>query len=103
MEMTKIIAPIDQLFAPWNKPDSPDCVIAKNRNSKIVYQRGYGMANLEYDLPITPNSVFDIGSTSKQFTAIDRTRRVLYARIGRTVRIFTRSKPSSHRLYLTGR
>ncbi|MGL4609829.1 MAG: serine hydrolase [Trueperaceae bacterium] len=32
-------------------------------------KRGYGLANLEYDIPITPSTVFDIGSVSKQFTA----------------------------------
>jgi CubicO group peptidase (beta-lactamase class C family) len=68
--MTKIIDRVDRLFAPWNKPDSPGFAIAIVQNSKIVYKRGYGMANLEYDIPITPNSVFDIGSTSKQFTAM---------------------------------
>jgi CubicO group peptidase (beta-lactamase class C family) len=68
--MTKIIDRVDQLFAPWDKPDSPGCAIAIVQNSKIVYKRGYGMANLEYDIPITPSSVFDIGSTSKQFTAM---------------------------------
>jgi CubicO group peptidase (beta-lactamase class C family) len=68
--MTKIIERVDRLFAPWNKPNSPGCAIAIVQNSKIVYKRGYGMANLEYDIPITSNSVFDIGSTSKQFTAM---------------------------------
>jgi CubicO group peptidase (beta-lactamase class C family) len=68
--MTKIIDQIDQLFSPWNKSDSPGCALAIVHNSKIVYQRGYGMANLEHDVPIAPNSVFDIGSTSKQFTAM---------------------------------
>jgi CubicO group peptidase (beta-lactamase class C family) len=68
--MKKIIDRVDQLFAPWNKPDSPGFAIAIVQNSKIVYKRGYGMANLEYDIPITPNSLFDIGSTSKQFTAM---------------------------------
>src|SRR5260370_9788784 len=35
----------------------------------MVYSKGYGVANLEENVPITPQSVFDIGSTSKQFTA----------------------------------
>jgi len=35
----------------------------------MVYSKGYGLANLEQNVPITPQSVFDIGSTSKQFTA----------------------------------
>ena len=36
---------------------------------EIVFQHGYGMANLELSVPIQPQTIFDIGSTSKQFTA----------------------------------
>jgi CubicO group peptidase (beta-lactamase class C family) len=39
------------------------------RGGKIVYKQGYGLANLEHNIPILPNSVFNIGSTAKQFTA----------------------------------
>jgi CubicO group peptidase (beta-lactamase class C family) len=39
------------------------------RDGKIAYERGYGMANLELGVANSPQSVFDIGSTSKQFTA----------------------------------
>jgi CubicO group peptidase (beta-lactamase class C family) len=63
-------AQVDKLFAQWDKHDSPGCALAIIQNGEIIYQRGYGMANLEYDIPISPNSVFDIGSNSKQFTAI---------------------------------
>lgn len=34
----------------------------------MIFKKGYGLANLEYDIPITPASVFDIASVSKQFT-----------------------------------
>ena len=60
---------VDQLFAEWNKPDSPGAAIAVTRDGKIIYTQGYGMANLEYDIPITPTSIFDIASVSKQFAA----------------------------------
>ena len=62
-------AAIDQIFAQWNKPDVPGCGLGIIKDGKLIYARGYGMANLEYDLPNTPTSVFRIGSTSKQFTA----------------------------------
>ena len=39
------------------------------KDGGIVYSKGYGMANLEHGVPITPRTVFDIGSTSKQITA----------------------------------
>ena len=43
--------------------------LAVVKNGEIVFQNGYGMANLEYDIPITPNTVFHAASISKQFTA----------------------------------
>lgn len=61
---------IDKLFAPWHRLDSPGYAIAVVRDGALVYQRGYGMADFEHDVPITGSSVFDIGSTSKQFTAV---------------------------------
>lgn len=61
---------VDRLFAQWDKPDSPGCALAVIKDGKIVYKRGYGMADLERDVAITPKSVFDIGSTSKQFVAM---------------------------------
>ena len=61
---------IDILFSEWDKPDSPGCALAIIKDGEIIYKRGYGMANLEFDIPIAPTTVFDIGSTSKQFTAM---------------------------------
>jgi CubicO group peptidase (beta-lactamase class C family) len=61
---------IDDLFAEWNKPDSPGCALAVIKEGKIIYKRGYGCANLEYGTPITPSTVFNIASASKQFTAM---------------------------------
>jgi CubicO group peptidase (beta-lactamase class C family) len=60
---------IDSIFVEWNKPNSPGCSLGVIKDGKLVYARGYGMANLEYSIPNSPVSVFRIGSTSKQFTA----------------------------------
>lgn len=60
---------VDALFAQWDNPDSPGCALAIVQNSQIIYKRGYGMANLELGVPVTPTSVFYIGSVSKQFVA----------------------------------
>jgi CubicO group peptidase (beta-lactamase class C family) len=62
-------AKVDGLFAEWDKQDSPGCALAVVKDGQIIYKRGYGMANLELGVPITPRSVFYIGSVSKQFTA----------------------------------
>ena len=63
------IEKIDKLFSPWNKPNSPGCALAIIKDGKIIYKKGYGMANLELNVPITPKTVFYIGSCSKQFVA----------------------------------
>lgn len=60
---------IDALFARWNRPDSPGAALGVIRDGQLVYARGYGLASLEHRVPITPQSVFYICSTSKQFTA----------------------------------
>jgi CubicO group peptidase (beta-lactamase class C family) len=60
---------IDSIFATWNTRDSPGCALGVYQNGRIAYERGYGMASLEHDVPITPETVFYVGSLSKQFTA----------------------------------
>lgn len=60
---------VDKLFKKWDRKDSPGCAIGVIHNGKLIYKHGYGMANLEYNIPNSSNSVFRIGSTSKQFTA----------------------------------
>ena len=61
---------VDQLFAKWNKSDSPGCSLGISRNGAVVYEHGYGIANLDLGVAITPASVFDAASVSKQFTAM---------------------------------
>lgn len=58
---------IDQIFSQWNQPDVPGGAVAVVKNGRIVYSKGYGIADLEHDIPITPSTVFYIGSVSKQF------------------------------------
>jgi CubicO group peptidase (beta-lactamase class C family) len=61
---------VDAIFAEWNTTSSPGCALAVVKDGHIVYERGYGMANLELGIAITPQSIFDIGSVSKQITAM---------------------------------
>ena len=58
---------IDSLFLDWNKPDVPGCAIGIVEGGKLIYSKGYGIADLEHDIRISPTSVFYIGSVSKQF------------------------------------
>ena len=62
-------AVIDALFAPWDVSGSPGCALAVAQDGVLVYSRGYGYANLDYDIPITPQTVFDVASVTKQFVA----------------------------------
>lgn len=61
---------VDQVFAQFDKPDSPGCALAVIKEGHIIYKRGYGMSNLEYGIPISPSSIFHIASISKEFTAM---------------------------------
>src|SRR5688500_11601353 len=62
-------ARIDRVFSRWSTRESPGCAVAAARDGAPVFARGYGIANLEYDVPITPATVFETGSVAKQFTA----------------------------------
>ena len=61
---------VDALFTDWDNPNSPGCALMVIKDGAILYTRGYGMADLEHDIPITSNTVFYIGSVSKQFVAM---------------------------------
>jgi CubicO group peptidase (beta-lactamase class C family) len=60
-------AKVDELFAPWNRKDSPGCVVLVRHDGKTVHERAYGMANLELGVPLSLSSVFLLASVSKQF------------------------------------
>jgi len=62
-------AVVDAVFASWDLPGSPGCALAVAQDGALVYSRGYGYANLDYDIPITPQTVFDVASVTKQFNA----------------------------------
>src|SRR5918992_4402170 len=61
---------VDSVFVAFDKPTSPGCALGIYNAGQTTYTRGYGMANLEHGVPIVPQTVFDLGSTSKQFTAM---------------------------------
>ena len=47
----------------------PGAIVGVFKDGKIEFQKAYGLANLDYDIPITSKTVFDVGSVAKQFTA----------------------------------
>ena len=60
---------VDAVFARYARPDTPGCAVGVYQNAAIAYAKGYGSANIEYGVPITPNTPFISGSVAKQFTA----------------------------------
>ncbi len=62
-------AAIDSVFRQYDHSSTPGCALGVFRDGRIVYERGYGMADLNQGIAITPHTVFYIASTSKQFTA----------------------------------
>ena len=62
-------ARIDSVFARYGA-SSPGCAVNVLRADRSIYAKGYGLASLELRVPIGPNTIFDLGSTSKQFTAM---------------------------------
>lgn len=63
-------ADIDSVFADFDTTTAPGCALGVIRDGALVYKRGYGMANLEYGIALSPRSVFRTGSVGKQFTAM---------------------------------
>jgi len=61
-------AQIDKLFSVYGAK-TPGVAVAIVKDGRVIFKKGYGTANLEYDVPITTKTVFQIASTSKQFTA----------------------------------
>lgn len=62
-------AKVDALFAKMDTTHTPGCALSVMRDHRIIYEHGYGMADLDHDVPITPATVFHVASMSKQFTA----------------------------------
>lgn len=61
---------LDRVFDAWRDTAGPGCAVGVSQNGRVVYEHGYGMANLETDTPIRPSSIFHVASISKQFTAM---------------------------------
>jgi len=61
-------AKIDKLFALYAGPDSPGYALGLIKDGKLVFAKGYGQANLDDGIPISPSTSFHLASVSKQFT-----------------------------------
>lgn len=59
----------DAIFEEWDVSTSPGCAVAVEEDGRTVLSRAWGMADLEHDVANTPETIFEAGSVSKQFTA----------------------------------
>jgi CubicO group peptidase (beta-lactamase class C family) len=60
---------VDQTFARFDRGDSPGCAVGASIGGETVLRSAYGMADLEHDTKLTPETIFEPGSITKQFTA----------------------------------
>jgi CubicO group peptidase (beta-lactamase class C family) len=60
---------IDQLFSQWNNA-TPGGAVLVARGNQVLYQKAFGLADLEHNTPNTTETIFECGSVSKQFTAM---------------------------------
>jgi CubicO group peptidase (beta-lactamase class C family) len=71
---------VDNIFKTWDSAGMPGCVVGIVRNDSLLYAKGYGLANVEDNIPNTPQSIYYICSLAKQFTGYAV---VLLARAGK--------------------
>ena len=68
-EQSPIEKRVDQIVQQIVSPDQPGCTIAAFKNGQLAFAKGYGLANLDHDIPNSPETVFRIASVSKHVTA----------------------------------
>ncbi|HSL93934.1 MAG TPA: serine hydrolase domain-containing protein, partial [Bacillota bacterium] len=61
-------AAMDRIFCDYDLPGSPGAAVAVIKDGQVAFTKGYGLAQLEYEVAITPDTIFHIASISKQFT-----------------------------------
>lgn len=61
---------VDAIFQQWNNTSGPGAAVSVIRDGHVILEKGYGLADLEYDVPIKPDTIFHVASVSKQFTAM---------------------------------
>ncbi len=60
---------MDSIFSAFDRPDTPGCAVGVVCHGDMIFAKGYGIANLDYGIPIKSDSRFMIASISKQFAA----------------------------------
>ncbi len=66
---SELAAELDKVLSSLYPPDEPGVAVLVAKGGEVVLRKGYGLANMEHNIPITPEAVFRVGSMSKFFTA----------------------------------
>ena len=66
---SEIEARVEALFEKWDRADTPGCALGVAQSGQTLLSRAWGMADLEHAVKNTPETIFEAGSVSKQFTA----------------------------------
>ena len=61
---------IDAVMAETYKPGQPGAAVIVRKDGRTLFRKGYGLADLELNVPVAPDMVFRLGSITKQFTAV---------------------------------
>src|SRR5262245_65668351 len=68
----KVVAGAERAFEKFTKAyvgPAPGCAAAVSLNGELVFEKAFGLADLEFNIPNTPQTIFESGSVAKQFTA----------------------------------
>jgi D-alanyl-D-alanine carboxypeptidase len=65
----QVASELDRLLSPRFPADGPGAAVVLVKDGRVIFRKGYGMANLELKTPMQPDMVFEIGSITKQFTS----------------------------------
>src|SRR5687768_12325326 len=72
LDQAKVVAGADRAWEKTLKTyvaPGPGCAAAVSLNGQVVFEKAFGMAELEHGIPNTPQTIFESGSVAKQFTA----------------------------------
>jgi D-alanyl-D-alanine carboxypeptidase len=65
----QLVSELNGLLSPRFPVDGPGATVVVVKDGRVIFRKGYGMANLELKTPMQPDMVFEIGSLTKQFTS----------------------------------
>lgn len=72
VDESKVIAGAERAFdkaSKINAAPAPGCAVGISLNGKPAFEKAFGLADMEYNIPNTPQTIFESGSVAKQFTA----------------------------------